>query len=246
MKKFLMVFALLVLAVPVCAEEVMKFAYADTAIPSCWKENDRMHGILIDIANEAVQKRMGIQVSHQGHPWARCQHLVKQGKVDALITNGPLRKEWAEHGNETVISFDQKLFVKAGGPKLDQLKKVKTLEDLRPFRLGVHRGDGWSKKNIVEKGFNTHLATDHDMLFKLLAKGRVDAVIYEHYVAKYNIKKIGLQDQILELPVVVFSIPFHLVVGKQSPYTKIIPQFDEEIRKMKQDGSFEKILSQYR
>ncbi len=246
MRIIVMVFAVLITAFPVCAQEPMKFAYADTAMPTCWKEDKRMYGILIDIVNEAVQKRMGLPVSHQGHPWARCQHLVKQGNVDALVTNGPLRREWAEHGNETVISFDQKLFVKAGGPKLDQLKKVKSLGDLRPFKLGIHRGDGWNKKNVVDKNFSTHLATDHDMLFKLLAKGRVDAVIYEHYVAAYNIRKIGLQDQILELPVVIFSIPFHLVVGKKSPYTKIIPQFDETIREMKQDGSLQKILDQYR
>ncbi len=140
MKKMLVIFVVMTVAAPVCAEDVMKFAFSSSIAPLSWTENNKAQGLLIDIADEAVQKRMGIAVSHVAHPWQRCNHLVRKGSLDALITNGPLRKEWAQHGSESVLMFEQSVYAKADSPNLEQLKKVKTLEDLRPFLLLAHRG----------------------------------------------------------------------------------------------------------
>ena len=247
MKKLLIFFAVLMIAASAHAEEnVMKFAYADTSPPLSWLEDGQMRGILIDIADEAVGKRMGIAVSHEGYPWERANHLVKKGSIDALITNGPLRKEWAEHGEEVAIMLERPVYVKAGSSKFEQIKKAKTLEDLRPFRLIGERGSGWAKAHLVDKNFDVHLVAGMDMIYKMLAKGRVDANINVSHIARYHISQLGLKDQIVELPPVSPPLPFHLVVGKKSPFTKIIPRFDETIREMKKDGALERIFDKYR
>ncbi len=245
MKNILIIFVMLISSSPLYAKDVMKFAYAFSSPPICWEENKEMRGILIDIVNEAVRKRMGISVSHDGYPWKRAQYMVRKGEADALITNGPLREEWAEHGNEVAFMFEQKLYAKAGGSKLDQLKKVKNLEDLRPFELIDERGGGWSKKNLIDNNFKVQLAGDHETIYRMLARGRADANINSAHLARYIIKKLGLQEQIVELATME-SVPFHLVVGKKSPYTKVIPEFDETIRQMKKDGSLQKISDKYR
>jgi len=223
----------------------MKFVYSFDIPPISWKENNRMYGILIDIADEAVRKRMEIAISHEGYPWKRAQYLVKNGKADALITNGPLRKEWAEHSSETPFVYEQKLYAKNGNPRLDQLKKVKTLEELRPFTLMVHRGSGWDKKNLIDNNFKVYEADDQETRFRMLVRDRADATIIDIHVARYIIKRLGLQNQIVELNTME-NVPFHLVVGKGSPYKRIIPDFDETIRKMKKDGSLQKIFDKYR
>ena len=59
MKKLVVIFVVLVMAVPGYAGEVMKFAYAEASPPLFWKgEDGQVRGILIDIADEAVQKRI--------------------------------------------------------------------------------------------------------------------------------------------------------------------------------------------
>lgn len=246
MKTLWIVFIILSVASTVFAEEVMKIAYATTAQPLSWVEDGKVRGILIDIADEVLQNRLGIKVMHQGNPWKRSQHLVQIGKADALITNGPMRKEWAEHSTEVVLSLQHMLYVNSGGPKFDQLKKVRTLDDLKPFTMVDHRGSAWAEKNLIERGIKVHWVADHDTMYRLVAKGRVDAVAYEPLMARYQIKNLGLKDQLVELPLETEKLPFHFVIGNTSPFVKLLPKIDEAIRQIKQDGTFERILDNYR
>ncbi len=245
MKKMLTVLAVMVFSASVYAGEVMKFGFSETLTPYTWQENGQDKGILVDIANEAIQKRMGIAVSHHIYPWERAQHLVKEGNLDAHITNGPLRKEWAEHSNEVVMELTWGIFVKAGNPKLEQIKKAKSLEELKPFQFIDYIGNGWAKANLVDKGFNVYLVPAPATIFSLLAKGRGDMNIMPSLQGRYYIRDLGLQDQIVELPPVTPAIPFHLVIGKKSPFTKILPEFDKVIRQMKEDGSLQAIIDKY-
>ena len=130
MKMLWILIIITAMASPVLADNVMKFAYATTAKPFSWEEDGKMTGILIDIAEETLKNRLGIKITHQGHPWKRSQHLVQIGKADALVTNGPMRKAWAEHGSEVVVALQHALYVKVGGSKFDQLKKVRTIDGL--------------------------------------------------------------------------------------------------------------------
>lgn len=246
MKTLWIVFIILSVASTVFAEEVMKIAYATTAQPLSWVENGKVRGILIDIADEVFQNRLGIKVMHQGNPWKRSQHLVQLGKADALITNGPMRKEWAEHSTEVVLNLQHMLYVKSGGPKFDQLKKVRTLDDLKPFTMVDHRGSAWAEKNLIERGIRVHWVADHDTMYRLVAKGRVDAVAYIDFMARYHIKILGLQDQLVELPLDTSPVPFHIVIGKRSPFVKMLPEIDAAIRQMEQDGTLQKIYAKYR
>lgn len=234
------------MASPAFAGDVMKFAYAHTSPPISWEEDGKMHGVLIDIAEELVHNRLGVKISHQGYPWKRSQHLVRMGKADALITNGPMRKEWAEHSSEVVVNLQHMLYVKAGGPKLDRLKRVRTIDDLKPFTLVDERGSAWAEKNLIGRGIKVHWVADHDTMYRLVAKGRVDAVAYIDIMARYHIKILGLQAQLIELPLDTIPVPFHIVIGKKSPYVKMLPKIDEAIRQMRQDGTLQKIYNKYR
>ncbi len=156
MKKLWVVLIMLGTVSPVFAADVMKFDYEVAAKPLSWEEGGKMQGILIDIAEEIIQNRMGLKLSHQGHPWKRSQHLVQIGRADALITNGPMRKDWADYSREVVISLQHRLYAKAGGPKFDQLKKVHDLDDLKPFAMVDHRGSAWAEKNLAGRGINVH------------------------------------------------------------------------------------------
>ena len=247
MRKLWVIFVILAMASPVFADDVMKFAFGSDAAPFAWENDGRTYGILVDIVKEVIEKRNGIKVSFHLHPWKRAQHLVRQGMLDAHITNGPLRKEWAVYGKEVVLMLQVKPFVKKDGPKFEELKKIESIEDLRAYNLVQHRGSQWDQKNLVDKNFKVHLVADYDTMFKLLAKGRGDVVAFEAYMARHVIKNLGLSDQIVELDVSFTGegFPFHLVVGKKSPFKKIIPKFDDTLRQMKQDGSYQIILNKY-
>jgi len=41
-------------------------------------------------------------------------------------------------------------------------------------------------------------------------------------------------------------MPFHMLIGKKSPHTGILSEFDAVIKKMEADGTIEKIMAKYR
>ncbi|GBC63519.1 ABC transporter substrate-binding protein [Desulfonema ishimotonii] len=227
------------------ADDSMTLAYFDDFAPYSWKENNKMFGILIDIADESLHRQMGIDVKHQGFPWARAQRLVKNGTAHALITNGPLRKEWTQY-SEAVLELKTTLFIKKGNPKLHQLEKIKVLEDLRPFTMVDYRGNGWCKENLIDNNFKVFITDNQKMIFPMLIKERADVYINDSLVSRYVIKKLGLQSQIVEIPVKIDSVPFHLCIEKNSAFTKILPKFNKTILQMKKNGDLQKIIEKYR
>jgi len=128
---------------------------------------------------------------------------------------------------------------------MDAFKKIKTLEDIRPYRLVDYIGNGWAKANLVDKNFDVHLIPKAENMFRFLVKGRADLVVCSKYNALYLMKKDNLKEKIIMLPVVIDSLKFKLCVGKNSPYTNVIHRFDHTIRQMKKDGTMEQIFKMY-
>lgn len=204
-----------------------------------------MQGILIDVLTEALQKRMGIQLVHEGYPWARAQILVKQGQADAFVTvPTPERRTYTEVNQEPVVLATFNIFTSVKNPRLDALKTVETISQLKNFNLVHYLGSGWAKKNLAEMNVDWANTLDQSLLF--LAKGRADALIDVSQVIQYAIRNLKLNDQLVKLPNVIDSSPFNLCIGKTSPYVNILSKVDQTLRKMKKDGALDKIYEKYR
>lgn len=245
MKKLFLFILSLCVVLPVYGREVMKFGYEETGRPYSWKEDGQMKGILIDIVDEAIAKRMGIPVSHHGYPWVRAQYYAKRGDLDAHITNGPYRKDWAEYGDEVVIWLEHLLYAGVNNPHLDHIRQIQSLDELKSYQFVDNRGSGWAQRNLVDKGFAVRFVKDHGAIYEMLARSRADITVNMSHIARYYINHLGLKEQVVELQGVTEPLPFHLVVSKRSPFTAIIPQFDKTIRQMKADGSLDAIINTY-
>lgn len=244
MKVILIIMMISAVILPVCAEDVMKFAYPQNSPPYVWGDEEGAEGLIVQLVDEVIGKRMNITVSHAGYPWERANRLVQKGDVDALITYGPARTEWAYHSKEVFIELKYVLFVKKDSKKIEQLKNVKTIEDLASFKIVDELGSGWAKQNLPDDTFDVTYVPDFRQVYQMIARGRADVNINNPIVARKFIKELGLEDQIVELHAIV-NIPFHLVIGKKSSFTGIIDQFDEVVAEMKKDGSLEAIIYNY-
>jgi len=245
MKKMVLFFIIL-LPSYTFSQSVMKIVYFDNYPPFSWKDANKMNGILIDVLNEAIEKRMKIPISHKGYPWARAQKLVKHGLADAFVTvPTPARKEYTLISNETVILATFNLFVKVGNPIIEELKKVKEISELKKYNVGSYIGSGWFKKNFIDKGIPGDLAPSLDMVLNKLINERIDVFIDTSQVIRFRIKKLGYKKEIVELPNVLDSATFNLCIGKKSFYTNILSEFDKTLIKMKSDGSLKKIYDKY-
>ncbi|MCD4681675.1 MAG: transporter substrate-binding domain-containing protein [Bacteroidales bacterium] len=246
-KKLILILLIIFIDSPLfCQEkEPMKLVYFDSAVPYSWKDNGEMKGILVDILDNAINKRMGIPVIHKGYPWARVQWLVKAGKADAFFTVPTLKRiAYTEISKETIFSIDTRLFVKAKNLKLEKLKAVKTISDLRHFKIGSYLGSGSLKTTL--KDMDVIVANNVELALKMLIMGRFDVFMAGTHSSLAILEKYGYKDEIVVLPNVLISKPFHLCIGKNSLFVGILSEFDTTIREMKEDGTLEKIFDKYK
>ena len=245
MKKFATVlFLASVFCIQAFAVTPLKMVYFKDGAPYSFSKDGKMTGILIDIVNEIIKKRMGIPVVHKGYPWARAQMLVKNGKADGFISvSTPTRKKYVETGKEPVIDIVFKMFVNAQNKKMNEFKTVQKLSDLKKFKLGSYNGCGWAKARL--KNMDIDWSDGAGITVKKLIKRRFDIFIDATRGIRWNIKKLGYKDEIVELPQVLDQVPFILCIGKNSPHMKIISKFDSILKDIKKDGTWQKILDKY-
>ncbi|TWI65778.1 polar amino acid transport system substrate-binding protein [Desulfobotulus alkaliphilus] len=226
--------------------QTLKMVYFDNFAPFSWKdESGAMRGILIDVVDEVAGKQMGIPLSHEGFPWARAQDRVRGGQADAFITvPTPERRGYTEISEETVISSRMTLFTRNGHENIDALKQIQSIPDLKGFILLDYIGNGWAERNL--KDYDRQLSPRPENVFQMLAAGRGDLFITDSVVGGFTILNMGLRDQIIEIPNILDEVPFSLCIGKKSPFTKILPEFDKKLSQLRESGKLEEIYNQYR
>ena len=228
---------------PAFAAEKMKIVYFDSYPPRSWQQDGKMTGILVDIIDEALQQRLGIPLQHEGYPWARAQALVETGLADAFITvPTKTRRAYTEVSSEPVIQFNLYIATGKNNPKLPLLQKVNTIEELKPFRIVDYFGNGFAKKRL--QGFDVEWLPNIDTIYPFLAAGKADLMLISDG-GVYNMEKLGYRDQFIVLPQVLHSLSFHLCVGKQSPFTRILPDADKVLREMRLEGRLDLISRSY-
>jgi len=233
------------LSVNCFAAEPMKIVYFQDYPPLSWSQNNKMRGILVDILNEALKKRMHIDLIHQGRLWDEAQLMVKNGQADAFVTvPTPERRSYTQISRETVITSKVKIFTGKNNPRIRDLAEVRTYSELKPFKLVDYRGNGRAATAL--KGLDVHWLATMDEIPEYLIQGKADAWTQNIFVAGFFLKQLGDKDKIIELPNVLAGESFNLCIEKNSPFVKVLALFDQTIKDMKKDGTLEKICQAYR
>lgn len=245
MRTWLMLLLLVVGAWPALAGEPLRIVYYENFEPYSWKQDGRTRGILIDVLEEALNHRLGIAVSHESYPWERAQDMVRQGLADAYTTvPTPARLEFSDAGSRTVTNVTFTMFVSASNPRLAELRRVRSLEELKAFTLGAYTGSGWSKKNLVDQ--NVFWAPRMENVLEMLVNGRFDGFIDVSQAVRYYVAKLGYTGRILELPHVYEASEFNFFIGKKSRHRDLLPRVDAVLDAMHKDGTWQRIHDQYR
>jgi polar amino acid transport system substrate-binding protein len=126
----------------------LRMVYFESGEPLSWRGADGgMRGLLIDILEVTLRKWAGIDLTHEGYPWARAQLMVRQGGADGFCTiPTPERLTYTIASAEPATSPAFSVYTKADGKRMGELKLVKTIEDLRPFSHVSYIGSGWAKQ----------------------------------------------------------------------------------------------------
>ena len=225
----------------------LRLAYLDTYKPISFRQDDgAMHGILIDLLDEVLVQRMKIPLEHKGYPWARAQFMVESGLSDALCaTPTPARLKYAIASQEAVLKLPWRIFANIKSPLLPKLEKVRNLDELRSLNPKVisYIGNSWARGALA--GFNVYWSPDFESSLRMVNGARGDLAVESSIAAQHWLNSHPEMQDIRMLPHAMDEVVFHLLIGKQSPHLAVLPSFDREVQKFKNEAAYAKILQRY-
>lgn len=211
------------------------------------KGDGEMAGFFHDIVTEALG-RMGHTALWRSYPWSRCQDNVRSGRSEAMITvPTDERLRYTATHDTPFYHKTLKVFTYADHPKLGYIMRMKTLDDVKAAGLSVitYEGNGWNDKHVRSRGIKVYETNQLKNVWRMLAKKRGDIVIEWPGAAWPDIVTVGVTEDVVLTPVSIEAMPFHLLINKDSPQAKILPDFDRIIQEMKADGTIERLVNRY-
>lgn len=205
---------------------------------------DQAIGVSPEITREALSENKEIKLI--GLPWKRAQEMVKQGLADAMVSVvTPERLTYATPSKIPAFEDAYRAFTYVGNPRMDELKKIKSIGDLRKFTICEYLGSGWANANLVGKVKAIEFGRSIDSKVFMLAAHRCDLIVDLGFLINSKISHNKLDDKIVELPAVFKGTGFYLMVSKKSPHQEILSLFDKNIKTMKKEGKIESIIKKW-
>lgn len=230
---------------PLFAQKPFKLVYFDNYPPFSWLENNQMKGMLIDLTTAVIEKEMGIPTQHEGYPWGRAQKMVANKQADAFVTiPTPERRKYTLVSDRPVIMTTATVFVSAKNRRMLELQRIRNFRDLADFTNVQYIGNGWAKENYGQ--LEIKWVPTMDKALHLIYRNRYDIFTDTSSVVRYNIKRLGYEKGIVELPVTLRKEGFYLCISKTSPHASILPEYNKAFQKLENSGALNKIITQYK
>lgn len=189
-----------------------------------------------DLLLSELFHRVGLEVKFIRLPAERALQMANSGLSDGDLPRiAGLGKKYPNliEVPEPVIQYNFVAFSK--NPSPPEL----SWDKLSGKKVGFIIGWKIYEKNVPQTALLTKV-TSPGQLFGLLAANRVDTILYERYVGKYLVAEKGMEGVQEWAPPLVVK-PMHLYLHKTKRH--LVNRISEELRLMKQDGSWGRLAS---
>ncbi len=237
---FLFFIGILIQTAPSHAAEVM--VAMDHYPP--WKtvNNGQFGGIDAKLIT-ALLSEVGLTPKFVALPWSRGLEMLKNGDMDMLtgVLRCPDREEYLHFVDPPYKTRSSKaLYVRKGS--LD----IRRYNDLKRTRIGVQRGATYFKEFDTDSTLNKQVVTEDIFNFRKLAQGRIDVVIATESQGDYLISSLGLNSVLKKCSYRHDKVmPVHFVISKQSPLMSRRGEIDKAARRLRDNGTFDRIIKDY-
>lgn len=223
--------------------ETLSVNGADGWYPYFARTNPNKLGIMGDIVLTAAE-RSGLEVSlNPLIPWKRILFNLRYGNLDIIA--GALRTQQREKQFEYSVPVhfaELRVFVRK-----DRSFDYTHISDLSGKSGGKVRGMSLGQE-ADEYAFENLVIDDvpsPKSLFQMVASGRLDYGIFYWSTGKQEVSKRNLTSVIEILPNAVSKEGLYIAFSKNSRCQSEISLLNDEIERMKRDGSIESIIQYY-
>ncbi len=200
---------------------------------------------------EALFRRLGIPLTVEVYPWKRAQKYVIEGRGDGMIT--AMTRERRRHflATDPIYVVQEHAFARLDNPRIEAIRKIRSIDDLQGFRIVETIGSGWSEENF--SGLDVIWVPDFESGIRMLAEGRVDIFVMGRYAGMIKIQKRIEQgvpyaeklEYIVPASPTLAELPYSLLIRKDSPFASRLAEINRVLLQMKRDGSYQAILDKY-
>lgn len=224
----------------------LRIALSEDYAPWSSGSGGSVQGLARDLLTEILGNRMGYALDFEGYPWARAQRLVQEGDADLICTAiSSSRLVYTLASARPVLTAGIRVYASNRPEVLRRLRGVKDLASLNaaPVRFNQYVGAGWMREHLDPS--KTDSSGSLEQILAKLCLGRGDVVVENSLVARDKISRLQCAERIVELPPVLDSLSFHLLVGKRSRLAGRMPEIDATVDSFLASPRYKEILREY-
>jgi polar amino acid transport system substrate-binding protein len=210
--------------------------------PFSYEEDHIQKGIAVDIVRE-VFTRMKQPIKIEALPFPRAVSMIKNGEADAIFpfAMSNARKQFVTYPVERLINDPATLFVRADSDIVFNGDYSK----LAKYSIGMQRGTDHGPvfmKSLITYNIRVDEAIDQEQNIQKLIAGRFDIAVGPKLVVRSAAKRIGLLPQIKVLYSGISEGDAYVGFSKKRDYSQLIERFNQTIKKMHEDGSYNRLV----
>lgn len=221
--------------------------------PLAFERDGRVTGFAAEVVREGL-RRMGHTADISIMPWKRAVFMTRFGEVDAIFyaVKNSEREQWFHYPDEFLVE-ETTILLKRSGEDLGIRDGRRSYPNIR---LGIGRGYyyGPNLKRFIESStFNAiEEATSIALNFAKLLEKRIDVFLADRYLAEYFISKRASQGvvEIVRNPdgeyLVMDSSKAYLAFSRETVSRAMADEFSRVLTGMKLDGTYDRLLQNYR
>ena len=200
-------------------------------------------GVIADITRQSFA-RGGHTASIEYIPWTRALKLVAEGEKDIVMG-----AYYNEERAETYIFSDPLygLFMGLISLRGSGITSYNTLQDLKPYRIGISRGYANSEEFDTADYLNKDIAKSPTINLRKLKRKRIDLMVAAFGIFRYELNQVNgnVDDFNFVQPPLSEQQLYIMASRKISDGTKLMADFNRGLKLIRQDGTYEKILKKH-
>jgi len=234
------------------AESAFRWYDDEDYKPYIYKDaNGSCQGIFKDLMEE-IFRRLHIPLECRLYPWKRTQVFVHSGRADGMVTVATKKRLETMVKTDPLVTSGEKIFARKDNPNIDEIKKIKTIEEMKPFKVVEVIGAGWAEENFKDLPHLIWVPKLSSALY-MLANGRVDIYVMNEFSGIETIRRMRKEpspfqenfNKIIVTPHTLEKISYSLLINKNSPWAYLVPKINTILKELKQDGTYDRILQKY-
>ena len=241
MKIALFVFITLYLSTTTRSEEPIRVAFDMAYKPYMYwsSEESKASGVYPQIIAE-IYKRLKIDIEMKPMQWKRA---VENAEKNIMGVGGVYKNEQ----RVKLLDFSEPIFTEKNFVFVKKGKQFsfQRLEDLKGKLVGVTKGWSYGEEfdsMRAKKKFNTEESNEISISFGKLVAGKIDCFIVDVVAADKIITSEKFVGQIDMINTPAITAEGFLAFGKGENKIELLKKFNQELIKIKKDGTYDKII----